>query len=90
MNASKYILTALLAMGLGLHAQTVPLAGSQRAEALTAIAAAQQPKPGKTLNYTFVQTKHSPLLAQDAVSKSLCCTPKTIVNELYFNKNKQA
>ena len=69
MNASKYILTALLAMGLGLHAQTVPLAGSQRAEVLTAIAAAQQPKPGKTLNYTFVQTKHSPLLAQDAVSK---------------------
>ena len=69
MNASKYILIALLAMGLGLHAQTVPLAGSQRAEVLTAIAAAQQPKPGKTLNYTFVQTKHSPLLAQDAVSK---------------------
>ena len=58
-----------LAMPLMSIAQGVILTGNQRAEVLTAIAAAQQPKQGKTLSYTFVQTKHSPLLAQDAVSK---------------------
>ena len=58
-----------LAMPLMSIAQGVTLTGNQRAEVLTAIAAAQQPKQGKTLSYTFVQTKHSPLLAQDAVSK---------------------
>lgn len=71
MKVSNYILVALLTLGLGLglQAQTAPIDGAKRAEVLTAIAAAQQPKPGKTLAYTFVQTKHSPLLAQDAVSK---------------------
>ncbi len=61
-------LAALMALGLVLPtvAQT-PVANS--AAVLEQIAGAQQPKPGKTLAYTFVQTKHSPLLAQDAVSK---------------------
>lgn len=58
-----------VAISLVAQAQTASLTGALRAEVLTAIAAAQQPKPGKTLAYTFVQTKHSPLLAQDAVSK---------------------
>ena len=58
-----------VAISLAAQAQTGTITGAQRAEVLTAIAAAQQPKQGKTLNYTFVQTKHSPLLAQDAVSK---------------------
>ena len=52
-------------------AQSITLSGTQRNEVLTAIAAAQKPKQGKTLSYTFVQTKHSPLLAQDAVSKGI-------------------
>lgn len=63
------LLIALLALGLSLQAQNAPLTGTRRAEVLTAIAAAQQPKAGTTLHYTFVQTKHSPLLAADAVSK---------------------
>ena len=58
-------------MGMTLQAQNAPLTGSRRAEVLSSIAAAQQPKPGKTLAYSFVQTKHSPLLATDAVSKGL-------------------
>ena len=63
------IVLLVLGMDMGLRAQNVPLAGARRAEVLTAIAAAQQPKAGTTLHYTFVQTKHSPLLAKDAVSK---------------------
>ena len=35
---------------------------------LTRIAAAQRPPQGKPLTYAFTQTKHSPMLAQDAVS----------------------
>ena len=71
MKHTRHILLAILtiAMSLALQAQNAPLTGPQRAEVLTAIAAAQQPKAGKTLSYTFVQRKHSPLLAQDAVSK---------------------
>lgn len=62
-------MTMLLALGMTLQAQDAPLTGTRRTEVLSAIAAAQQPKAGKTLNYAFVQTKHSPLLATDAVSK---------------------
>ena len=71
MKQTKQILLTLLtvAMTLTLSAQTSDITGAQRAEVLKAIAAVQQPKAGKTLAYTFVQTKHSPLLAQDAVSK---------------------
>ena len=58
-----------VAISMVAQAQTATLTGAQRAEVLTCIAVAQQPRPGKTLAYTFVQTKHSPLLAQDAVSK---------------------
>lgn len=52
-----------------LLAQSTPLTGPRRAEVLAAIARTQQPPAGKTLCYSFVQTKHSPLLANDAVSK---------------------
>ena len=71
MRHTRHILIALLLLvpGLTLQAQNTPLTGTRRAEVLTAIAAAQQPKAGTTLHYTFVQTKHSPLLAKDAVSK---------------------
>lgn len=66
-----YLLTLLMtiAMPLLAVAQTGSITGAQRTEVLAAIAAAQQPKPGKSLGYSFVQAKHSPLLAQDAVSK---------------------
>ena len=61
-------LAALMAVGLMLPAVAqTPVANS--AAVLEQIARAQQPNHGKTLAYTFVQTKHSPLLAQDAVSK---------------------
>lgn len=71
MGQTKHILPLLivLAMSSITMAQNVTLAGSRRAEILSAIAEAQQPQPGKTLNYSFVQTKHSPLLAADAVMK---------------------
>lgn len=71
MKRTRHILLTLLAIAITVAAtaQSQPIGGTQRAEVLAAIAAAQQPKAGKTLNYTFVQTKHSPLLAQDAVSK---------------------
>ena len=71
MTYTKHIFLSLLALGMGLaiQAQTEPLAGPHRTEVLTAIAAVQQPKPGKTLKYSFRQTKHSRLLAEDAVSK---------------------
>ncbi len=71
MKRTRHILITLLtvAISLATQAQTTAITGAQRAKVLSAIAAAQQPKAGKTLAYTFVQTKHSPLLAQDAVSK---------------------
>ncbi|MBP5341513.1 MAG: outer membrane lipoprotein carrier protein LolA [Bacteroidales bacterium] len=59
----------MLCLCLTMQAQSETFTGAQRSEVLTAIAAAQQPKPGKTLNYSFRQTKHSRLLAEDAVSK---------------------
>lgn len=71
MKRTRHILLTLLivALSLATQAQTAAITGAQRVDILSAIAAAQQPKAGKTLAYTFVQTKHSPLLAQDAVSK---------------------
>ena len=71
MKRTRYILVALLCtlLSVAAHAQSTAITGARRAEVLSAIAAAQQPEAGKTLKYTFVQTKHSPLLAQDAVSK---------------------
>ena len=41
---------------------------ANRDAVLARIVAAQNPKAGKSIKYTFTQTKHSPLLAQDAVS----------------------
>lgn len=41
---------------------------ANREAVLTRIVAAQNPQAGKSIKYTFTQTKHSPLLAQDAVS----------------------
>lgn len=71
MKHTIYLLTIVLTIAstTATVAQTAPLTSEQRTEVLTAIAAAQKPKTGETLNYTFVQTKHSPLLADDAVSK---------------------
>jgi outer membrane lipoprotein-sorting protein len=71
MKRTRHILLTLLAVAISVAAtaQTTAITGAQRAEVLSAIAAAQQPKAGKTLAYNFLQTKHSPLLAQDAVSK---------------------
>lgn len=62
-------MVVMICLCLTMQAQSEALAGTKRTEVLTAIAAAQQPKPGKTLNYSFRQTKHSRLLAEDAVSK---------------------
>ncbi len=71
MGQTKHILPLLilLVMSSVAMAQGVTLEGEKRAEVLSAIAEAQQPRPGKTLKYSFVQTKHSPLLAADAVMK---------------------
>lgn len=41
---------------------------ADRDAVLARIAAAQRPQQGKPLTYAFTQTKHSPMLAQDAVS----------------------
>jgi outer membrane lipoprotein-sorting protein len=41
---------------------------ADRDAVLTRIEAALTPQAGKTIKYTFTQTKHSPLLAQDAIS----------------------
>ena len=41
---------------------------ADRDAVLARIEAALTPHAGKTIKYTFTQTKHSPLLAQDAVS----------------------
>ena len=41
---------------------------ADRNAVLARILAAQNPQAGKSIKYTFTQTKHSPLLAQDAVS----------------------
>ena len=67
----RHLITILMSITLvtAAMAQNVTLTGERRAKTLEAIATAQQPKEGETLNYTFVQTKHSPLLASDAVSK---------------------
>ena len=59
--------TILLALGLAICAVAQnPVA--DRDAVLARIEAALTPHAGKTFNYTFTQTKHSPLLAQDAVS----------------------
>ena len=61
-------LAALMAVGLVLPAcAQTPVANS--AAVLEQIARVQQPGAGATLKYSFRQTKHSPLLAVDAVSK---------------------
>ena len=41
---------------------------ADREAVLTRIVAAQKPQAGKTQTYAFTQTKHTPMLAQDAVS----------------------
>lgn len=41
---------------------------ADRNAVLSRIEASLKPQAGKTIKYTFTQTKHSPLLAQDAVS----------------------
>lgn len=41
---------------------------ADRDAVLARIVAAQKPQAGKTQTYVFTQTKHSPMLAQDAVS----------------------
>lgn len=57
----------LLACCLAYHAAAqTPVA--DRNAVLTRIEASLNPQAGKTIKYTFTQTKHSPLLAQDAVS----------------------
>lgn len=58
----------LLATAIPLQAQT-PLADPSAV--LTRIAEAQRPPQGKRLSYAFRQTKHSPLLAEDAVSHGM-------------------
>ena len=58
-------LTAVFMLAAPAAGQT-PAAGDARL--LAAIAQAQQPAEGETCEYTFRQTKHSPLLATDAVS----------------------
>lgn len=73
MKRSKYILIALLVTTLSVdtQAQNAPIGGTQRVELLNAIAAAQKPKAGTKLTKHFVQTKHTPMLATDAVSKGI-------------------
>ena len=57
----------LFACCLAYHAAAqTPVA--DRNAVLTRIEASLNPQAGKTIKYTFTQTKHSPLLAQDAIS----------------------
>lgn len=59
------ILLLTLTLALCAAAQN-PVA--DRDAVLARIVAAQKPQQGKTQTYSFTQTKHSPMLAQDAVS----------------------
>lgn len=60
-------LTAVLLLASPLGRLAAQPSGSPSA-LLAAIAQAQRPAEGETYEYTFRQTKHSPLLAADAVS----------------------
>lgn len=63
MKRQIILLLALILTGTAVWAQ------SDRTELLSSIAEAQRPQTGRTTVRQFVQTKHTPMLAQDAVSR---------------------
>lgn len=65
MTRQLTILFLALCLAFTAMAQT-PVA--DRDAVLARIVAAQKPQAGKTQNYAFTQTKHSPMLTHDAVS----------------------
>ena len=64
---TRLLTTLLLTLSL-VFCATAQSPVADRDAVLARIAAAQKPQPGKSQTYAFTQTKHSPMLAQDAVS----------------------